>query len=109
MRAALNNRRPSLTFEVTHGLGKHPDFAVSIGTDDAGTIREVFVSGHPSDTMDNVRDSAILLSLALQYGCPLETIAHALTRDDHDRPATVIGSVVAGVKEIGGVPSASAV
>lgn len=101
-RIALANRRPSETFEIEHGIGRQTVYAVSVGTDDTGAIREVFVSGPASDLMNSVRDSAILLSLALQYGCPLETIAHALTRDDHDRPATVIGSVVAGVKQIGG-------
>ncbi|WP_448952157.1 TSCPD domain-containing protein [Labrys neptuniae] len=101
-RHILPNRRPSLSFEVEHGLGgRHSRFTVSIGGDgETSGVREVFVSGPPSNLMDNVRDSAILLSLALQHGCPLETIRHALTRDDSDRPATVIGSVVAGIEGV---------
>ena len=101
-RHVLPYRRPSLTFGVDHGIGgKHSHFTVSIGGDgDSTEIREVFVSGPQSPLLDLVRDSAILLSLALQYGCPLETIRHALTRDDSDQPATVIGSVVAGIEQV---------
>jgi len=33
------------------------------------------------------RDAAVLASLALQYGVPLETIRAALTRDDADGPS----------------------
>jgi hypothetical protein len=30
-----------------------------------------------------MHDAAIITSLALQFGCPLETIRHALKRDGH--------------------------
>lgn len=100
MRHPLPNRRPQSSFEIQHGHGRHNRFTVSIGSDGSSPdVREVFVSGHPSEVMNTVRDSAILLSLALQYGCPLETISHALTRGEDDRPATVIGAVVAGIRE----------
>lgn len=99
-RHTLPSRRPQISFDLEHGSGRHNRFTVSIGSDGASAdVREVFVSGHPSELMNTVRDSAILLSLAIQHGCPLETIRHALTRDDFDQPATVIGSVVAKVVE----------
>ena len=94
-RARLPNCRPQVSFVLQRGEGKHGRFTVSAGGDGIShRIREVFVSGSPSDVMDVVRDGAILVSLALQHGCPLETISKALTRDDADLPATVIGAVV---------------
>lgn len=40
------------------------------------------------------RDSAILLSLALQHGVELETIRHAITRESDNEPATIVGAIV---------------
>jgi ribonucleoside-diphosphate reductase alpha chain len=40
------------------------------------------------------RDSAVLLSLALQHGTPLSTIAHALTRNADGSPSGPIGTLV---------------
>lgn len=40
------------------------------------------------------RDSAILLSLALQHGVSLTTIKHAITRDDDSAPSTIVGAIV---------------
>ena len=37
---------------------------------------------------------AVLLSIALQHGVPLETIKHALTREGNGTPSTIIGAVV---------------
>lgn len=97
-RVRLPNRRAQVSFPVQHGHGTNGAFVVSIGGDGASPdIREVFVSGPPSEMMNVLRDGAILISLALQCGCPLDTIAKALTRDDADRPATAIGTVVAGM------------
>jgi hypothetical protein len=40
------------------------------------------------------RDGAILLSLALQHGTPLETIANAITRNCRGEADSIIGAVV---------------
>ena len=45
------------------------------------------------------RDGAVLLSLALQYGVPLETIKHAITRDGQGQPQSIIGAVVDRLSE----------
>jgi hypothetical protein len=53
-----------------------------IGRFDDGRIAEIFISGAKvgSTAEANAQDSAIVTSLALQFGCPLETIRHALVR-----------------------------
>lgn len=40
------------------------------------------------------RDSAVLLSLALQHGVSLETIQHAVTREEDGGAATIVGAIV---------------
>jgi hypothetical protein len=61
----------------------------------AAPISEVFINcgktGMQAETL--ARDSAVLLSLALQYGVPLATIAHALTRNADGSPSGPIGAL----------------
>lgn len=47
-----------------------------------GRIAEVFINGTKVGTAaeTNAQDAAIVASLALQHGCPVETIQHALAR-----------------------------
>jgi ribonucleoside-diphosphate reductase alpha chain len=53
-----------------------------IGRFDDGRIAEIFINGAKvgSAAEANAQDAAIVASLALQHGCPLETIHHALVR-----------------------------
>jgi hypothetical protein len=53
-----------------------------IGRFDDGRIAEIFINGAKvgSAAEANAQDSAIVASLALQHGCPLETIHHVLVR-----------------------------
>jgi hypothetical protein len=92
-RVPLPNRRMHETFEFDHwgqsyvvGLGRAPGCEVS----------EVFLNcgkaGTQSETL--ARDSAVLLSLALQYGTPIEAIGHAITRDADGRPSGPIGTLI---------------
>lgn len=93
-RLVLANRRPALTYDLEF-WGQR--FAVTV--DPAG-LAEAFVSSHAkagSSTEAAIRDACILFSLARQYGCPLETIARALTRNADGTPSTPIGAVVDGL------------
>jgi hypothetical protein len=78
-RQRLANRRPHWLYRFecagqtyTGGIGRFED----------GRIAEIFISGAKvgSAAEANAQDAAIVTSLALQFGCPLETIRHALTR-----------------------------
>jgi hypothetical protein len=89
-RERLPNRRASTTFELeVHGLR----YVASFSRFDDGRVAEVFLQNHkPSSQSDaNARDSAIAASLALQYGCPLETLRKALLRDSQSNASTPLG------------------
>lgn len=94
-RNALPNRRHGEAFELTHG-GQNSVFHVNVGRYADGSIGEVFISGSKSGTAFEAvaRDGAILLSLALQHGVPLQTIKHALTREGNGSASTIVGAVV---------------
>src|ERR1700722_8194555 len=53
-----------------------------IGRFDDGRIAEIFINGAKvgSAAEANAQDAAIVASLALQHGCPIETTRHALAR-----------------------------
>jgi hypothetical protein len=94
-RAVLPNRRFGENFELRHG-GKNTSFIVTLGRYPDGRVGEVFISGAKAGSeVDAVaRDGAILLSLALQHGVPLETIKHAMTREPDGSASTIVGAVV---------------
>jgi hypothetical protein len=101
-RERLPSRRNAVTFEVVHGLHLYD---VSAGFYGDGRVGEVFVTPRlkikSGDLLEAVaRDGAILLSLALQFGCPLETIRAALTRDETGAAASPIGEVGDALAEI---------
>lgn len=77
------------------------EIAVSFGFTDDYRITEVFMStrkvGTPFDT--DVRDKAVLLSIALQYGATPTVIERTLTADETGRPEGLIGLVIARIKE----------
>lgn len=81
------NRRGGETFDIVHDGQR---YAVTIGP------LEVFVrSEKTSSALEALaRDGSILISFALQYGAPLDELRKAITRGDHEEPATVIGAVL---------------
>jgi hypothetical protein len=60
---------------------------------DTDRLAEVFLNNHRNNSAADVaaRDSAILLSFALQYGPPVEDIRRALTRDAAGNALGVVG------------------
>ena len=60
---------------------------------DDGRLGEVFVGNHRADSHADscAKDAAILASIALQFGAPLDVLRRALLRDSHGRPSTPIG------------------
>jgi hypothetical protein len=79
-RKRLPNRRLAETFELEVG-GQH--YTACIGRFANGTIAEIFLNdgkcGSDSDTA--ARDSAVVASIALQYGVPVDVLRHALMRN----------------------------
>jgi hypothetical protein len=57
---------------------------------------EIFLNHDSSDSLADVlaSDAAIAVSLALQFGCPIETIRHALERNSQGEAASPIGAAL---------------
>jgi ribonucleoside-diphosphate reductase alpha chain len=93
MRERLPNRRAAETFEVEVS-GLHYTATVSRFAD--GRLAEIFLQNTKSASQsdNNARDSAVAASLALQFGCPLETLQRALLRDSRGRPSTPLGAAL---------------
>ena len=89
-RQRLANRRACSTFAFECS-GLHYTCTASRYPD--GQLGEVFLSNHRADSHADAcaRDAAILASLALQHGVPLQVLRKALLRDSHGRPSTPIG------------------
>lgn len=97
-RERLPNRRKSeiISFKL-RGAAK---FRATISRFDDGRIGEVFIdtSKPCSGVAIAARDTAIAASLALQFGCPLETMRKALERLNDGAPA---GPLAAALDIIG--------
>jgi ribonucleoside-diphosphate reductase alpha chain len=99
-RRRLSNRRGSLVFDLELG-GLRYTATVSRFPD--GRVAEIFLQNHKpgSQSDSNARDSAIAASLALQFGCPLETLQRAVLRDSAGRPSTPLGCALDLIAEGG--------
>jgi hypothetical protein len=71
-------------------------YQMTVGFYPDGRPGEIFLNHDRGDSQLDAwaSDAAILASLALQHGCTLETIAHALKRDSAGRAASPIGAAV---------------
>ena len=92
-RRRLPNRRGSLTFDV-EALGL--TFTVTASRFNDGSIAETFIQNHKTNSAAGVlaSDCAIAASLALQFGCPVETLRRALSRDAQGRATGPLGAAL---------------
>jgi hypothetical protein len=89
-RTRLPNRRASESFSLEcNGLR----YVATISRFPDGTLAEIFLSNHKSNSAadTNARDAAVVCSIALQHGVPLDTIRHALLRDPRGVPSSPLG------------------
>lgn len=95
-RLALSQRRHAEAFEFEHDGIRYRASVSRFGEPLTGPIAEVFLEGGRigSSVQALGRDCAVLASLALQFGCPIETIQKALTRVDDATPAGPMGRVM---------------
>jgi hypothetical protein len=89
-RERLANRRDSENFSF-QWAGMH--FVATVSRFYDGRLAEIFLSNGKigSDADAAARDSAVVCSIALQFGVPIETIRHALLRDLHGSAASPLG------------------
>ena len=92
-RRRLPNRRPSKT--TTYQKDGHV-FQLVGGFYPDGTVGEAFLNaGKTNSTLDALAsDAAILVSLALQFGCTIDVLRHAVKRDGTGRAASFIGEAL---------------
>ena len=92
-RRRLPNRRGSITFEL-EALGL--TFTVTASRFDDGTLAETFIQNHKTNSAAGLlaSDCAIAASLALQFGCPVETLRRALSRDAQGRATGPLGAAL---------------
>jgi hypothetical protein len=92
-RERLPDRRACEGFEV-EALGLR--FHATVGRFDDGRVSEVFLVNHKSGSQAGIlaSDSAVLCSIALQHGVPIETLRHALMRDGRGKPSGPLGVVL---------------
>jgi hypothetical protein len=92
-RRRLPNRRGSTTFRIeSQGL----PFTVTASTFNSGELGEIFITNHRAGTGAGIMasDSAIAASLALQYGCPLDVLRKALSRDARGNASGPLGAAL---------------
>jgi hypothetical protein len=102
-RRRLANRCACETFELEVG-GLH--YVVSVGHFADGALAEIFITdgkaGSDSDTA--ARDSAVVASITLQFGVPLDVLRHALMRDGQGRPSGPLGTALDLIAKQEGAP-----
>lgn len=83
-RIRLPNRRQSETFDLeAQGL----KFTCTVSRFPDGSLAEIFLQNHKAGSMAgiNAADAAVVCSLALQHGVPVDVIQRALMRDGRGR------------------------
>jgi hypothetical protein len=89
-RARLPNRRSSESFSFKCN---GQDYTATYSTFADGTLAELFLSNGKigSDSDAAARDSAVVCSIALQHGTPVDVIRKALLRDPRGIAASPLG------------------
>jgi ribonucleoside-diphosphate reductase alpha chain len=89
-RQRLDNRRFSETFDLEVNGRK---YRCSFSRFSDGRLAEIFLSNNRvnSDSDTAAKDSAVVCSIALQFGVPVDVIRKALMRDSAGRPSGPLG------------------
>lgn len=97
-RELLPARRNSVTFDFEHSLlGAQPwHYRATLGYYDDGRLGEIFLNSTKVGTGVDVavKDSAILISFALQHGVTADAMRSSMTRDAEGRPEGVMGTLL---------------
>jgi hypothetical protein len=93
VRKRLPNRRPATSFDFEHNGIR---FVATYSPFPDSVVGEIFISNHKAGNHLNVcvRDLGVAASLALQFGCSLDTLRRALLRNADGSPATALGAAL---------------
>jgi len=92
-RERLPDRRPAETLDIEPGGLR---YRATIGRFNDGRLAEIFLTNHKAGSTAGIMasDSAVLCSIALQHGVPVETLRRALMRDSAGRAIGPLGVVL---------------
>jgi hypothetical protein len=92
-RQRLRDRRGSETFAVKCG---GLDYIASVSRYDDGRLAEIFLTNHKAGSAAGIMasDAAIAASLALQFGCPIDVLRKALSRDARGAATGPLGAAL---------------
>jgi hypothetical protein len=99
-RRRLPNRRWSESFDIeSQGLW----FTATVSRFDDGGVAEIFLQNHKAGSMAgiNAQDAAVVCSIALQYGVPLEIIRRALMRNANGQASGPLAEALDQISERG--------
>jgi hypothetical protein len=93
LRTRLPNRRGCTTFGFR--CGAH-HYVATVSHFANGQLAEIFLgNGRAGSDVDAAaKDSAVLASLGLQYGIPLDVLRKALLRDSQGTPSSPLGAAL---------------
>lgn len=103
MRERLPGRRHVIRGFTRWPLDDGQKIHIDAGFTPDGRLMETFLrgGGHVASDLDNTLDDAAkCISLAIQFGCPIATIAATLGREGDGKPSSVIGAAVDKLAEI---------
>ena len=102
IRERLPNRRASISFGFEcNGL----KYTATVSFRD-GHLAEIFLGNRKSGSHSDAaaKDSAVVCSIALQYGVPVEVIRKALLRDAQGRASSPLGCALDALTTDGAAP-----
>jgi hypothetical protein len=103
-RRRLPNRRTSETFAFRWAS---MDFIATISRFESGALAEIFLGNHQAGSHADTaaKDSAVVASIALQYGADVETLRKALLRDARGVASGPLGVALDTIAQMdGGAP-----
>lgn len=95
VRRRLPHRRRSENFPISiPGLDR--SIVMTVGYYADGSPGECFISDVKAGTSADAitRDAAVLLSMCMQYGVPLDAIDGAVTRESDGSPSSAVGVLI---------------
>lgn len=96
MRTVIANRRPNLTTVVqwTGSAGPDHKLIVTFGIE-RKLVKEAFCAGFRSgtDVCALANDACIMMSLLLQHGVDISTIADACGQEREGQPSSLLGAI----------------
>ena len=92
-RMRLPNRRSAISTSFERDGAS---FEMTAGFYSDGRLGEIFLNADRANSLLDflMSDAAILASIAMQYGAPLDELRHALKRDSRGQAASPIGAAL---------------